>query len=86
MKLPGKRVWLVIAAIVIGHNLSARDGDTLSEAVDDWIAAHPVLTRAVIAVVALHLANAVSSRVDPVHLVFVGARSFPRRRIAVAII
>jgi hypothetical protein len=78
-----KKAWLAIAVIVVGHNVSADDGDTLSEVVDGWIAAHPWLARSVIAVLALHLANAISNRVDPVHLVFVGVRA--RRRISVHI-
>lgn len=80
-----KACWLAIGAIVVGHNISADDGDTLSEAVDGWIVTHPWLTRVIIAVIALHLANAVSSRIDPVHLVFVGVRSVPRRRVTVVV-
>lgn len=37
--------------------LAARRQELLSEAVDDWIAAHPYLTRIVIYYTALHLAN-----------------------------
>lgn len=79
------KVWLAIAAIVVAHNVSAADGDTLSEQVDQWIVSHPWLTRGVIAVLALHLANAVSNRADPVHWVFVGVRAVPRRKISVVV-
>lgn len=83
---PGKVAWLAIGAIVVGHNISAEDGDTLSEVVDEWIAAHPWLTRGIIAVFALHLANAISNRVDPVHLVFVGVRGASRRQYAMVVV
>lgn len=82
---PAEQAWLAIAAIVITHNVSASDGDTLSEAVDDWIVSHPVLTRTVIAVLALHLTNAISNRLDPVHLAFVRVRAVSRRRVIVVV-
>ena len=82
-KRRARKAWLAIAAIVLAHNLTAEDGDTLSEAVDEWLLTHPLLTRAAIAVLALHLANAVSNNADPVHWVFVRVRA--RRRITVNI-
>jgi hypothetical protein len=78
---------MVIGGIVLGHNITAEDGDTLSEWVDGWLEKHPLLTRAVISVVALHLANALPPRYDLVHLAFVRARClYPlRRKVANAI-
>jgi hypothetical protein len=84
MKLSHK-VWLTIGGIVVVHNIRAEAGGTLSEAVDEWIATHPVLTRSVIAAFALHLANAVPSRVDPIHLAFTSARTVSRRRVVVVV-
>jgi hypothetical protein len=77
-----KKLWIGGAVIALAHNITAEDGDTLSEAMDDWIFAHPVLTRAVIVVFALHLANAVKQQADPVHWAFVVAR---RRRVVVVV-
>ena len=77
-----KKLWAAGGVIALVHNLTAEDGDTLSEAVDDWLKAYPVLTRSVIAVFALHLANAIAAPVDPVHLAFSAAR---RRRVVVVV-
>lgn len=77
-----KKVWLTIGGIVLAHNLTADDGDTLSEAVDSWLTTHPVITRAAITVLALHLANGIQARYDVVHLVFTAAR---RRRLIVVV-
>jgi hypothetical protein len=76
-----KSLWLAGAAIAITHNITAEDGDTLSEAVDDWLDTHPVLTRTVIAMLALHLANAIAARADPVHWAF----WLVRRRVVVLV-
>lgn len=78
-----KKVWVAIGAGVLAHNLTADDGDTLSEAVDEWLVSRPVLTRAVIALLALHLANAVRAHYDPVHLAFTVARK--RRRVVLVV-
>lgn len=77
-----KKVWLTIGGLVLAHNLTADEGDTLSEAVDSWLTTHPVATRAAIAVLALHLANAVRAHYDPVHIAFTVAR---RRRLVVLV-
>lgn len=80
-----KKLWAAGGAVALAHNLTAEDGDTLSEAVDDWLHTHPILTRAVIAMLALHLANAVTQQADPVHWAFhiVRGRSFiAGRRLA----
>jgi hypothetical protein len=72
---------MAIGAIVIGHTITAEDGDTLSECVDSWLDNHRWVTRGAIVVLALHLMNAVPGRVDVVHLLFTGARSlYPLRR------
>jgi hypothetical protein len=64
--------WLTIAAYVVGHNVLAagRDREMLSEAADRYIASHPVFTRTIIALVALHVANALPPRFDPCHQIF----------------
>lgn len=74
-------VWRGIAAAVIVHNVTAREGDTLSECMDGWIARHPVLWRAVIVAVAVHVGNVVPPRLDPVHWLFVAARHRDRMTV-----
>lgn len=69
-----ERVWLAIGGAVLVHNATAALGDTLSERMDEWILAHPMLVRAGIGAVALHLANAVRPEHDPIHWAFVGMR------------
>jgi hypothetical protein len=80
-----EKAWLAIGGIVIANNVTAEPGGTLSEVVDDWLIAHPVLTRTVIALFALHLANAVAARYDPIHLVFTTTQTWRRRRVVVVV-
>lgn len=40
----------------------------LSRIVDQWLLTRPILTRAVIATVALHLLNGIPKAADPLHL------------------
>jgi hypothetical protein len=35
-----KKLWIGGAVVALAHNITAEDGDTLSEAMDDWIFAH----------------------------------------------
>jgi hypothetical protein len=67
------KAWLCIGFGVVLHNMMAagRGQEMLSEAVDRWLGDHPVLTRGCVALVSLHLVNALPSRLDPCHLVFV---------------
>lgn len=71
---PADRAWVTLGAGILGWDLFCNDGDTLSERVDDYLTTHPILTRAVIAVVAVHLANAITPRYDPIHRLFLTAR------------
>jgi hypothetical protein len=65
---PADRAWIVLGASVITYEILAED--LLSYAADRWLETHPWLTRAAIAAVALHLANGVPSRYDPLHYLF----------------
>src|SRR4051794_3812676 len=76
---PSDLAWLAIAAGVVGYDLSARDGELLSEACDRYLLRRPWLTRAVIAVTALHLANALPKWCDPYSLAFHTRRAFANR-------
>jgi hypothetical protein len=59
--------WIVLLAGVTAWELLAPTGHLLSEGVDRAIERHPVITRAAIAVTALHLMNLLPSQVDPFH-------------------
>ncbi|WHU45094.1 hypothetical protein QNM97_13645 [Gordonia sp. L191] len=65
--LPPERAWALIAAFVVAYDLACHRGQTLSEEADRWTRAHPVLARAGILAVALHVANVVPDRLDPLH-------------------
>lgn len=77
MKRRSHKIWALIAAVVIAHNLTAEDGDTLSEAVDHWLERRPWLTRMIITTLAAHLANELT--VDPIGIGFGAARRLTRR-------
>lgn len=62
---PGDAAWITLAAVVAVYE--AIGPELLSEAVDRYIERHPILTRAVIAVTALHLANLLPPAIDPYH-------------------
>jgi hypothetical protein len=57
LNVSAKQAWGVIAAGVLAYELACNEGELLSEGVDDWVATKPILTRAVIAALALHLGN-----------------------------
>jgi hypothetical protein len=73
-----KQAWTLLAAGVLGYEVVCEDGQLLSEGVDEWLAARPILTRAAIAALALHLGNAVPQRYDVVSLGFQAIRRSSR--------
>jgi hypothetical protein len=73
-----KQAWVVLAAGVLGYEIVCKDGQLLSEGVDEWLASRPILTRAAIAALALHLGNAVPQRYDVVSLGFQAIRRTSR--------
>src|SRR6266436_7928562 len=73
-----RRAWAVMAAGVLGYEVVCRDGQLLSECVDEWLVSRPILTRAAIAALALHLGNAVPQRYDVVSLEFQAIRRSSR--------
>ncbi|OBJ50623.1 DUF7427 family protein [Mycobacterium asiaticum] len=79
---PAHKALVALASGALTYNLLADDHETISEGVDELLTTHPVLTRAVIAMLALHLANAVAEKADPVHWAFMVAR---RRRVVVVV-
>jgi hypothetical protein len=78
LNMNAKQAWGVLAAGVLAYELACNEGELLSEGVDDWMATKPILTRAVIAALALHLGNAVPTRFDPVSMGFHGIRKGSR--------
>ena len=73
-----RQAWAVLAAGVVGYELACKDGQLLSEGVDEWLLSRPILTRAVIAALALHLGNALPERYDIVSLGFLAVRKISR--------
>ena len=54
LNINAKQAWGVIAAGVLAYELACNEGELLSEGVDDWMATKPILTRTLIAALALH--------------------------------
>jgi hypothetical protein len=69
-----RQAWALLAAGVLGYEVVCKDGQLLSECVDEWLATKPILTRAAIAALALHLGNAIPQRYDVVSLGFQAIR------------
>jgi hypothetical protein len=69
-----KQAWALMAAGVLSYEILCKDGQLLSEGVDEWLVSRPILTRATIAALALHLGNAVPERYDVVSLGFKAMR------------
>lgn len=68
LKMSAKQAWAILATDALSYEIACRDGQLLSEGVDEWLIARPILTRAAIAAMALHLGNAVPKRYDVVSL------------------
>jgi hypothetical protein len=73
-----RQAWALVAAGVLGYEVFCKDGQLLSECVDEWLSSRPFLTRAAIAALALHLGNAVPERYDVVALGFQAIRRSSR--------
>ena len=73
-----RQAWALIAAGVLGYEVVCKDGQLLSECVDEWLVSKPILTRAAIAALALHLGNAIPQRYDVVSLGFSAIRKSSR--------
>lgn len=66
-RLRARDAWLILVAHIVLYEIACPLGQTYSEEADRWIEAHPVRTRILVLLVALHLINAIPSRVDPIH-------------------
>jgi hypothetical protein len=76
--MKARQAWALLAAGVLGYEVACEDGQLLSECVDDWLMSRPILTRAAIAALALHLGNVVPERYDVVSLGFQAIRRSSR--------
>lgn len=59
--------WMALGGAIIAYEASSTYEELLSCAVDRYLVAHPWLTRTVIALTALHLANLCPPFIDPFH-------------------
>ena len=76
--MTARQAWALIAACVLGYEVVSKDGQLLSQWADEWLASKPILTRAAIAALALHLGNAIPQRYDVVSLGFQAIRRSSR--------
>lgn len=68
----GNKAWIGLGVYLIVVELLAPPGETLSEAMDEWLKRHPgkALSHITVAVTAGHLLNLIPPRYDPIHQVF----------------
>ena len=62
---PADLMWLTIAGLVVGFDLTCKRDATLSHAFDRYLLDHPWLARAVVVFTAAHLINALPIWCDP---------------------
>lgn len=75
------KAWIGLAAYIVAVDICAPRGQTLSEAVDDWLLRRHTAAIAwtVVGLTAGHLLNIIPEQIDPIHLLFsaIGDRSSP---------
>lgn len=64
-ELTAKRAWAAIGLGVLAYEIACPKDELLSEGVDRALESHKAMTLAGIGVVALHLANLLPDRLDP---------------------
>ncbi|RUP31506.1 MAG: hypothetical protein EKK51_14120 [Mycolicibacterium sp.] len=84
LTMNAKQAWAVLTAVVLSYEIACREGQLLSEGVDEWLISRPILTRAAIAAMALHLGNALPKRYDIVSLGFQALRQSSRYLLLVS--
>lgn len=70
----GVLAWAALGGAVVIYEMLCVEGELLSEVVDRAMVRKPILTRMAIAIVALHLVNAIPPRIDPIHQLAVQIR------------
>lgn len=63
----GEKAWVALTLGIILYEMFAPPQQLLSEAIDRLLLRHPVLVRVGIMLVALHLINALPTKLDPIH-------------------
>lgn len=63
------RAWAAMGAGIVAYEIAAPRGELLSEGIDRYLEARPLLTWAVVAGTALHLLNLLPRQVDPWQLI-----------------
>ncbi len=64
-RLSGGQAWSVIFGFVFLHEMTCREEQLLSEAVDRGLERHPYLTYSLFAVTVAHLLNRLPNKLDP---------------------
>jgi hypothetical protein len=69
----GHKAWIGLGIYLAIVEMFAPPGETLSEAMDDWLQNNPgkALSYAGVGVTALHLVNFIPQQFDPIHRMFV---------------
>lgn len=73
MNVTGKQAWAIMAAGILAYEMSCDEKELLSVVVDGWLVTHPIVTRAAIAAVSLHLLNLLGP-FDPLAATFFATR------------
>lgn len=66
-ELTAPRAWSAIATAILAYELSAPEGQLMSEGVDRALEKHKTLTTLAVGTVALHLLNVLPAKADPLH-------------------
>lgn len=61
------KAWVGVGVSILTYQLTAPEGELMSEAMDRYLAARPWVTRTVVVAIALHLINSLPRRLDPLH-------------------
>lgn len=82
---PAHRALVCWVGGAVAYNFAARDGETISEGVDELLDRYPLLTRIAVITVTHHLLNELLPQADPVGLGFGALRALRRRRVVVVV-
>jgi hypothetical protein len=68
----GNKAWIGLGVYLAVVEVAAPQGETLSEAMDDWLIKHPAkaLCHLAVLVTAAHLLNLIPQRYDLIHQLF----------------
>lgn len=72
----GAKAWAGLGIYLAIVEVFAPQGETLSEAVDDWIEDHPgkAVWYLLVGIVGTHLLNLLPERIDPIHRLFAATK------------